>query len=66
MLKYLEELARDKTKIAVFFSASAGNKLISANGVITEVGADFMVMTDIYGNIMLIPLAGIAYIEIKK
>ncbi len=62
----LEEWRQAKRSIAVNFSASAGTKLISTNGIIAEVGDDFMMLTDIYGNTMLIPFASIAYIELKK
>ncbi len=66
MRSRLEEWCKAKRTIAVNFSAAAGTKLVSTNGTIAEVGDDYMIMTDIYNNTMLVPFAGIAYIELKK
>ncbi len=66
MRKYLEELAAQKKAIQVNFAASTGNKLVSISGTIREVGDDYMILHDIYGNVMFIPFSGITYIEIKK
>lgn len=66
MKQRLEELARDKKNISVSFAAAAGGKLVSINGSIASVGDDFMTMTDIYGNTMIVPFASIVFIEIKK
>ena len=66
MRKYLDELVRNKSKVSIYFPASSGSKLVSASGIIVEVGDDFIAMSDIYGNNMLIPLSGISYIEVKK
>ncbi len=62
----LEQIAASKKVVSVFFPASSGGKLVNAAGTITEVGADFLMLADIYGNNMLVPFAAISYIEIKK
>ena len=63
---HLNDLITTKKVVAVNFSASAGDKLVSASGTFKEVGDDYTIMADIYNNTMLIPLVSIAYIEIKK
>lgn len=62
----LEAFAQAKQSIGVNFAASAGTKLVSATGTVIEVGDDYFAMNDIYGNSMVVPTAGVAYIEIKK
>ncbi len=62
----IEQIAAAKKVVSVFFPASSGGKLVNAAGTITEVADDFLILTDIYGNSMLVPYAGISYIEIKK
>jgi hypothetical protein len=66
MREKLLQFAAEKKVIGVNFNAAAGGKLISASGTITEVGADFMVMMDIYNNAMIIPFQSIAYLEVKR
>ncbi|MDR3077162.1 MAG: hypothetical protein LBV15_00160 [Planctomycetota bacterium] len=66
MRKHLEALAADKTKVSINFNASGGAKLVSVNGIISEVFDDCLIVADMYGNTMLVPLAAIAYVEIKK
>lgn len=66
MRKYLEALLAEKKAIQVNFAASAGAKLVSISGTIAEVGDDYMILHDIYHNIMFVPFQGIAFIEIKK
>lgn len=67
MRERMEELAREKRSIAVNFAAApSGNKLVSINGTIATVSDDHMVVNDMYGNVMIIPFASIAYIEVKK
>ena len=60
------KLAQEKRQVQVNFAAAAGGKLVSASGIIMEVGEDFVVMNDIYSNSMIIPFSSMAYIEIKK
>ena len=66
MRKHLEALAAEKTKVSVNFSAAGAGKLISVNGVIQEVLDDCLIVADMYGNAVLVPLAAIACVEIKK
>ena len=66
MRQRLEMFAANKQMLAFNFNASAGDKLVSINGTITEVGDDFIMIRDIYSNSMFVPFASIAYIEIKK
>ena len=66
MREQLLKLVAENKTVAVYFPAAAGNKLQSATGNIREVGDDYLMMTDIYGNAMLVPLTRISYIEVKK
>ena len=66
MREKLMQYAAEKKVIGVNFNAAAGGKLVSTSGTIAEVGDDFMMMQDIYGNAMVIPFAAIAYIEVKR
>ena len=66
MRRRLIEFMQGKRQIGVNFPAAAGGKLFSASGTIVEVGDDFIMMQDIYGNAMLVPIASIAFIEVKK
>ena len=66
MRERLEEFARNKNQIAVNFAAAFGAKLVSVAGTVAEVGDDYMIMNDIYANVMLIPFGNIACIEIRK
>ncbi len=66
MREHLLRIAAEKKVVGVNFQAASGAKLISASGTILEVGDDFMIMQDIYGNTMIVPFMGIAYIEIKR
>ncbi len=66
MREKLLQFAAEKKVIAVNFNAASGAKLISASGTIIEVSNDFMVMQDIYGNAIIVPFTGIAYIEVKR
>lgn len=66
MRKRLEDLIASKKNVNINFSAASGARLVSVAGTVTEAGDDFLVLTDIYGNNLLIPYAGIAYIEMRK
>ena len=66
MREKLMQYAAEKKVIGVNFNASSGGKLVSTSGTIAEVGDDFMMMQDIYGNAMVIPFSAIAYIEVKR
>lgn len=66
MRKYLQELAERKVQVQVNFGAANAGKLISISGFVSEVGDDFALLKDIYQNTLLVPLASIAYVEIKK
>ncbi len=66
MREKLLQFAAEKKVIAVNFSAAAGGKLVSTSGTVVEVGADFITMQDIYGNMMIIPFQAIAYLEVKR
>lgn len=66
MREKLQEYAAAKSMLAFNFAASAGDKLVSINGYITEVGDNFIIIKDIYGNAMFVPITSLAYIEIKK
>ena len=66
MRQKLEEFAASKAMLAFNFAASAGDKLVSINGYITEVGDNFIIIKDIYHNTMFVPVTSLAYIEIKK
>ncbi len=66
MREKLLQFAAEKKVIGVNFNAAAGGKLVSTSGTITEVGADFMMMQDIYGNAMIIPFQAIAFLEVKR
>ncbi|MDR1519446.1 MAG: hypothetical protein LBU23_04795, partial [Planctomycetota bacterium] len=65
MKKRLLELIAANTKIQLFFHGSAGNKLVSVNGVLVEADDDHLVLSDLYSNTLLIPMNSIAYIEVK-
>ena len=62
----LEQFVVSKQNIQLNFPASAGGKLVSASGTIKEVADDHLLMVDIYGNSMIVPMANITYIEAKK
>lgn len=66
MRTLLETLKAEKRQLTVNFPAAHGGKLVTASGIIVEVGDDYFLMADIYGNHMLVPTASVAYIEIKK
>lgn len=66
MREKLMQFAAEKKVIGVNFNAAAGGKLVSTSGTIVEVGADFMVMQDIYGNVMIVPFHSIAFLEVKR
>ena len=66
MRQILEGLIQSRQQVGVNFSAGAGTKLISTSGIVVEVGEDYFMLHDIYGNSMLVPTASVAYIEIKK
>ncbi|MCC8109949.1 MAG: hypothetical protein LIQ30_13085 [Planctomycetes bacterium] len=66
MREKLQELADTKRVVAVSFPAANGNKLSSITGTIVEVGDDWFILHDIYGNVLLVPLTGLSYIELKK
>jgi hypothetical protein len=66
MRQKLEHFMQSKQMLAFNFAAAAGGKLVSVNGMVSEVGDDFVTIADIYGNSMIIPFVSIAFIEIKK
>lgn len=66
MRQRIEVLITEKKQVGVNFAAGAGTKLISISGTIVAVGNDHFLINDIYGNSMMVPFSGIAYIEIKK
>lgn len=62
----LEVFITTKQNIQINFPAGHGGKLLSASGIIKEVEEDHLLMADIYGNTMIVPMSGIVYIEAKK
>lgn len=66
MRERLLQLAQERRQVAVNFPASAAGKLVAASGTIGEVGEDYFILLDIYGNTMIVPLGSVSYIEIKK
>lgn len=66
MRQQIMRLIEEKKQVNINFAAGDGSKLISISGIFMEVGDDFAIARDIYGNQMIIPIQGIAYIEVKK
>ncbi|MCC8189803.1 MAG: hypothetical protein LIP77_04075 [Planctomycetes bacterium] len=62
----LETLIASKQQVGINFCAATGTKLVSISGIVAEVGDDFFLIHDIYGNSMAIPFTAVAFIEIKK
>lgn len=66
MREYLKSLVAKKSQVMVNFPAGAGNKLVSQAGIVTEVGENYFLLTDIYGNVACIPFGSFCSVEIRK
>ena len=66
MRQRIEQLIAQKKNVNINFAAPSGTRLVSIAGTISEVGDDYLILNDIYGNWNIVPFSNIAFIDVRK